>query len=355
MMRAFFALLLLLATMLPAHAGEFWSSLWRNADQRGEALLQKGDASTAATVYADPRRKAYAKLKAGDYQGAAQDLDKLHDSEAGYNRGNALAHAGNLQGALDAYDAALKHDPQHRDARHNRELVASALKQQPPQQQKSGDNKSQNENNNDKKDGQQDKGQDSSGQGKDTSDQNNQDDNNKAGEQGKNDPQGKSGQADNKSGKDKNTADHTNPDKQDQQSQQGKPEQKSENGKSQNENKQAGQDKSKEQASGKNGAQAGEQKSAKDDAEQARRDAEASLAKPAPESTKPEGTKPDGTKGNASGGNTNAGIAMPANASKSEQQIAQEQWLRSIPDDPGGLLRRKFLIQHMMRQQKAQQ
>jgi Ca-activated chloride channel family protein len=36
-----------------------------------------------------------------------------------------------------------------------------------------------------------------------------------------------------------------------------------------------------------------------------------------------------------------------------EQQMAQEQWLRSIPDDPGGLLRRKFMIQQMMRQRDA--
>ncbi len=36
----------------------------------------------------------------------------------------------------------------------------------------------------------------------------------------------------------------------------------------------------------------------------------------------------------------------------SEQQIEKEQWLHSIPDDPGGLLRRKFLIEHMMRQQE---
>ena len=29
-----------------------------------------------------------------------------------------------------------------------------------------------------------------------------------------------------------------------------------------------------------------------------------------------------------------------------EEQQAAEQWLRRIPDDPGGLLRRKFLYQY---------
>jgi Ca-activated chloride channel family protein len=29
-----------------------------------------------------------------------------------------------------------------------------------------------------------------------------------------------------------------------------------------------------------------------------------------------------------------------------EQRQALEQWLRRVPDDPGGLLRRKFQYQH---------
>jgi Ca-activated chloride channel homolog len=36
---------------------------------------------------------------------------------------------------------------------------------------------------------------------------------------------------------------------------------------------------------------------------------------------------------------------------KSEQTLALEQWLRRIPEDPGGLLRRKFLIEHIERHQ----
>ena len=36
---------------------------------------------------------------------------------------------------------------------------------------------------------------------------------------------------------------------------------------------------------------------------------------------------------------------------KSESAQALEQWLRRIPDDPGGLLRRKFMMQHQQREQ----
>jgi Ca-activated chloride channel family protein len=45
----------------------------------------------------------------------------------------------------------------------------------------------------------------------------------------------------------------------------------------------------------------------------------------------------------------------PEDAKKQEQQLANEQWLRRIPDDPGGLLRRKFLYQSQRNQEKSDQ
>jgi hypothetical protein len=57
----------------------------------------------------------------------------------------------------------------------------------------------------------------------------------------------------------------------------------------------------------------------------------------------------------ASLGKVQTGRAAPqAAAPPTEQQLAQEQWLRRIPDDPGGLLRRKFMIEHMLRKQGDQ-
>lgn len=321
MMRRFI-FLLLLAHIAPLQANEFWHSLWRNADQRGEALMQQGDPASAAKIYSDPRRKAYAKIQAGDYAGAAQDLANVHDSDSDYNRGNALAHTGDLQAALDAYDAALKSAPRHQDARHNRELVANALKQQAQQDKKSGDSKDQK----DKSEGESkksDKGQDSTEQNK--SPQPGKEDSSKADK--KQDGQGKEGQAKDSQGKEN-------------QGKEKKPaEDKSKQEKAAGKNSQG----SKEQGNSadKQPAQAGqknEQERAKDDAEQARSEQQARLAS----------TGEDAKKGAAS-------VAEAPPARKSEQQIAQEQWLRSIPDDPSGLLRRKFLIEHSIRQQKAKQ
>ncbi len=36
-----------------------------------------------------------------------------------------------------------------------------------------------------------------------------------------------------------------------------------------------------------------------------------------------------------------------------EEQQAAEQWLRRIPDDPSGLLRRKFKYQYQQQKQKS--
>jgi len=38
----------------------------------------------------------------------------------------------------------------------------------------------------------------------------------------------------------------------------------------------------------------------------------------------------------------------------SEEDIALEQWLRQIPEDPSGLLRRKFMLEHIQRKQQGQ-
>jgi Ca-activated chloride channel homolog len=279
----------LLSLAAQVQAGNVWSQLWRNADQRGEAFLQQGKAKDAVGEFANPRRKSYAQFQAGDYAGAAHTLAAFDDSDAHYNRGNALAHAGDLQGALGAYDAALKRNPHNQDAQHNRELVAKALKEQQEQQQKQ----------------QKDPGKNSPQAGKQDQKQ-----------------QGKQGG--NRDGKDAASAT----------AQQQPQAQQSENPKP------AGQDDAR--ATQHDAQKKPDNKT--DDAAQAKRDVDAGMK--------------DGKQGQA--GKLAQGDAMQnrnaqtAPATLTEKQIAQDQWLRSLSDDPGGLLRRKFLIEHMLRQQRAQ-
>ena len=362
MIRSFLMLFMLLLT-IDANADN--TSFWRNADQQGDALLQQGDASAAAEVFTDPRRKAYANIQAGKYREAAADLANFRDSESNYNRGNALAYEGDLQAALDAYDAALKDDPNHADARHNRELVAKALEQQSSQQSDSSDeqqndesrDKQQNNKDQDKQD-QNQQSQDSSGSGQDEQNgKENQDKQDQSGQeesdqderqdsaQNSTNEKQKQGTQDKQSSSEKSDAEKPDAGKtgsgqnkpsqgQDKQTSQAElDKQKDDNGQYEQESaasKQAQQENAPDQTGKRQPA------SAADDTEQARRDAEASLALSGKQN------KTGSDKGDQN---------IQADEPLTEKQLALDQWLRNIPDDPGGLLRRKFLIEHMMRQQ----
>ena len=50
-----------------------------------------------------------------------------------------------------------------------------------------------------------------------------------------------------------------------------------------------------------------------------------------------------------------AAAAVPVDPADAEQRQAVEQWLRRVPDDPGGLLRRKFLIEQQRREREGEQ
>ena len=99
-------LLALLASSAQAASGSSW---WLTQDQEGQRALKEGDPSRAARLFTDPQRRAYAQIKAQQYADAARSLAPLNDAESQYNRGNALARAGDLSSALSAYEAALKH------------------------------------------------------------------------------------------------------------------------------------------------------------------------------------------------------------------------------------------------------
>ena len=49
------------------------------------------------------------------------------------------------------------------------------------------------------------------------------------------------------------------------------------------------------------------------------------------------------------GEQTQARALTPEERAAAEQQQATQQWLRRVPDDPGGLLRRKFELEYRRR------
>ncbi|HYQ38327.1 MAG TPA: VWA domain-containing protein [Pseudomonas sp.] len=121
-----FAFAALLIAPPPVYAFDF-ADLWWRADQQGQRLLEAGRPTEAAQRFADPQWRGIALYQAGDYAAAAAAFAEGADASAAYNRGNALAKGGELEAALEAYDLALRLDPQLAVASHNRERVVEAL------------------------------------------------------------------------------------------------------------------------------------------------------------------------------------------------------------------------------------
>ena len=110
-----------------------WADLWKRPDQQGQTAFEAEDHERASELFEDPAWRAAAQYRAGQYEFSAETLATAQTADGHYNRGNALARASSIAEAIEAYDQALEVDPEHEDARFNRDL----LMQQPPQQSQS--------------------------------------------------------------------------------------------------------------------------------------------------------------------------------------------------------------------------
>lgn len=93
------------------------ADLWLRPDQRAHRSVTKG-----IDLY-----------RRGEFERAAQTFAGADTATAHYDRGNALAKAGQLQDAVGAYDAALARNPGMPDAVANRRAVLEALKRRQQQ------------------------------------------------------------------------------------------------------------------------------------------------------------------------------------------------------------------------------
>ncbi|GAA5079009.1 VWA domain-containing protein [Lysobacter panacisoli] len=121
--RAALAVLLLCIGWPPAQAADWW----RRADQVEHAQMDDGN-------------RAYRK---GDFADAAQRYERVDSADSHYNRGNALAKAGEYPQAIAAYDEALKRAPGMEDAIANKRAVEAAMKRQQQSSPKGGGGQSQ--------------------------------------------------------------------------------------------------------------------------------------------------------------------------------------------------------------------
>lgn len=297
--RGVFASILLLPLLsAPQPAMAFgWDDLWLTQDQQAARALAEGDAESAQQTFKDPDWKAAAAYRNGDFENA----EKLYGGDtatAHYNRGNALAKAGKLDEALESYKRALSLTPDMPDAEFNRDLVEKLLEQQnnSPQNDQQQNNDNQNNDNQEQQQGS-DQQQSQSDQQNQSSDQS-QDGSSNQDQSSSSDQQSQDNPSD--AGK--------NPDKQ-------------------------------QQSSDGEQSQDGEQQSE----QQGEQDNEQQPAQPQQEGSDQQGEQ-DGQQQPAQ-----ARAATEGELSEEEKQ-AMEQWLRKIPDDPGGLLREKFRYEAEKRQ-----
>ena len=306
---------------LAGSASSVWSDLWRTPDQQGQALLDAGEPAQAAARFHDPRRRAYADLGAGRDAAAAKLLAPFTDTESEYNRGNALAKSGQLQEALAAYDAALKQAPADRDIRRNRDLVARALEQQRQSPQSSG------------RRGQGRHGSGASGPRR----------------------QGAGGQRNGSGSQQQSGSGGQQSDGGAQGAPNGSRSGTGQSGQSGSAGDQPASPQGEDRGSGTSKDSAGEaQRDAEFAAGLARRQGQRSGSQNASHAQGSQRNGASGSKGAANGldsGLLEGGTRVPKQPPETERQLALDQWLRQIPDSPAGLLQRKFLIEHMMRQQ----
>lgn len=118
----------------PAHAQDL-RSLWQTRDQQGAKAWQEEDHERAANLFDDPAWRGAAHYRAGNYEAAIQEFSAQgQNPDAIYNMGNAMAHAGMFAEAIAAYEAALTLDPEHEEARHNKEILEELMEEQEQEQ-----------------------------------------------------------------------------------------------------------------------------------------------------------------------------------------------------------------------------
>lgn len=271
-------------------------------------LWLPGRDAFAADLWQRPDQRAHrtmqdaeAAYRRGDFDEAAKIYADVDDADADYNRGNALARQGRYADAIAAYDEALKAIPDMEDAIANRRAVEAAMNRKPPPGPKSSSGESGAPN----RDGDADSGSSDSSSDPERGDDQQKD---AASDQDNDEEAGEGRGGDTPAARDE----------------QDKPPRPGNDS-------QDGTDDSKDPEAADAEAQAA--------ADAAQRERMREALESAGEHGKSEGSA--------------AADATPESADERERRVANEAWLRRIPDDPGGLLRRKFRIEYERRQREG--
>lgn len=260
------AVMLLQPGFQEAHAFG-WKDLWLRSDQQAARALTSEEPAKVPEK-SSPAWRGSAAYRQQQHKSAAELFGQLDSATAHYNRANALAKAGQLGRALEAYEQALSIQSDMEDAKFNRDLVNELLNQQQQQnnQQQSNQDQAQDEN---------------------SQQQQQREGGNGAGSQDDAENDGASAQRpENQTGQQAQDSERTNSRRAEDSSQDDQQEQQS------------------------------------------------------------------GSEQNPESGSSQT-IADKDSQQMDESQQQLEQWLKQVPDDPGGLLRRKFRYQYGLRPQQS--
>ena len=112
-----------------------WKDLWKNKDQQGQQYFIEGSHSEAAQVFENPEWKGLSHFRSGNLENALEEWKEIDSPRSFFNQGNALAKLGKLEQAIDRFDQVLEREPEHSDARFNRDLLKKLLEEQEKQKQ----------------------------------------------------------------------------------------------------------------------------------------------------------------------------------------------------------------------------
>ncbi|MDO6836110.1 VWA domain-containing protein [Pseudoalteromonas carrageenovora] len=283
----------------------------KNTDQQALDAYQNKDFESAANADSS-KLKGAALYQQGNFEEALNAFSKDKSASGLYNYGNALAKAGQLEQAIDAYKQAQNLQSDFSEAADNQALVEQLLNQQKQQDQQDQNGDSQNEQNKDEQNQQQ-------------NDQSKQDQQQSDGEKSE-------------SQEGENQGEQS-------QDQQGKPDESDKDKNEQSDSEQNAQPGSQSDKQNEPDMQAEQQ------TEQAQKESE--QAKQEPQNAQPQGATEqaltDEQKQNAQ---QQAAQAQARELTNEEKEKAQQlnQLLRKVPDDPAILLRNKMQLEAQKRQ-----
>ena len=291
------------------------SSWFLTGDQRGLQNFKNQNFQEAAKNFNHQDWKASSLFYSGQFA-QASELFKADNSETSdkqssswYNKANALAFTGDLNKSIEAFEKALELNPENEDAAFNKALVEKLKDMQEQQQQNQNQDQSQNSEQQKQKEGQEQQGDNQQNKQEGSKDSTQDTDDSEQADGSQQDAEGSQQESDQNNSEENSEQDNS--------------------GSEQNENQEA-ENSEKETAESDETAQ---------NAEQEAPSAEEAAMSPEEAAMSPEET------------------AMSAeqealSAEQREEQQALEQWLRQVPDDPSGLLRRKFQLEYRRNQKQ---